>query len=132
MLIFSYCLSLSPMFVFFISLVSLRLCVTHLKVRTLHSSPGDEAGLRSVMIFVDGDSTYGWLRMEAGVHRLVRNSPYDPAGRRHTSFSQVRVYPETSGGRGQYRNFDRSFLTSETIFFGELISPRPRHLFNIF
>ncbi|CAM9263680.1 unnamed protein product [Ascophyllum nodosum] len=69
-------------------------------VRPLHSSPGDEAGLRSVMVFIDGKSAYGWLRREAGVHRLVRNSPYDPTGRRHTSFSQVRVYPEAGGARG--------------------------------
>lgn len=89
--------------------ITLVTLVIRWKVRRLHSSPGDEAGLRSVMIFVDGDSAYGWLRMEAGVHRLVRNSPYDPAGRRHTSFSQVRVYPETSRGRGQFDNFGSFF-----------------------
>ncbi|CAM9496190.1 unnamed protein product [Hapterophycus canaliculatus] len=69
-------------------------------VRPVNSSPGDEAGLRSVMVFVEGESAYGWLRSEAGVHRLVRNSPYDPTGRRHTSFSQVRVFPEADSGSG--------------------------------
>eukprot|EP00903_Cladosiphon_okamuranus_P015943 g14726.t1 len=69
-------------------------------LRPLNSSAGDEAGLRSVMVFVEGESAYGWLRSEAGVHRLVRNSPYDPAGRRHTSFSQVRVFPEADAGSG--------------------------------
>lgn len=70
-------------------------------MRPLNSSPGDEAGLRSVMVFVEGESAYGWLRSEAGVHRLVRNSPYDPNGRRHTSFSQVRVFPEAGGKSGE-------------------------------
>lgn len=70
-------------------------------VRLLNSSPGDEAGLRSVMAFVEGESAYGWLRPEAGVHRLVRNSPYDPTGRRHTSFSQVRIFPEADSGSGE-------------------------------
>lgn len=70
-------------------------------VRPLNSSAGDEAGLRSVMVFVEGESAYGWLRSEAGVHRLVRNSPYDPTGRRHTSFSQVRVFPEADTGSGE-------------------------------
>ena len=70
-------------------------------VQPLHASPGDEAGLRSVLVFVDGESAYGWLRREAGVHRLVRNSPYDPTGRRHTSFSQVRIFPEAGSGSGE-------------------------------
>ncbi|CAN0227875.1 unnamed protein product [Pylaiella littoralis] len=69
-------------------------------LRLLNASPGDEAGLRSVMAFVEGESAYGWLRPEAGVHRLVRNSPYDPTGRRHTSFSQVRIFPEADSGSG--------------------------------
>lgn len=77
-------------------------------VRLLNASPGDEAGLRSVMAFVEGESAYGWLRPEAGVHRLVRNSPYDPTGRRHTSFSQVRIFPEADSGSGEKVG---SFLT---------------------
>eukprot|EP00904_Undaria_pinnatifida_P007920 jgi/Undpi1/4258/HiC_scaffold_16.g07624.m1 len=75
-------------------------------LQPLHASPGDEAGLRSVLVFVDGESAYGWLRREAGVHRLVRNSPYDPTGRRHTSFSQVRIFPEAGSGCGGAANVE--------------------------
>lgn len=69
-------------------------------VKTVNSSAGDEAGLRAATVLLEGESAYGWLRTEAGVHRLVRNSPYDPAQRRHTSFSQVRIFPETDAGGG--------------------------------
>jgi peptide chain release factor 2 len=54
---------------------------------------GEEAGIRSVAYKVSGHNAYGWLKSEAGVHRLVRISPYDSAARRHTSFSSVWVYP---------------------------------------
>jgi peptide chain release factor 2 len=56
--------------------------------------PGDEAGLKSVTLTVTGDYAYGLLAAEAGVHRLVRISPYDQAARRHTSFASVYVWPE--------------------------------------
>jgi peptide chain release factor 2 len=56
--------------------------------------PGDEAGIKGVSFFVQGDFAYGYLRTEAGVHRLVRISPFDAAGRRHTSFAAVFVTPE--------------------------------------
>ena len=56
--------------------------------------PGDEAGIKSVTLTVSGDYAYGLLLAEAGVHRLVRISPYDQAGRRHTSFASVFVWPE--------------------------------------
>jgi len=55
--------------------------------------PGDEAGLRRGTLQVDGENSYGWLKVEAGVHRLVRVSLHDTQGRRHTAFSQVGVYP---------------------------------------
>lgn len=55
---------------------------------------GDEAGLKSADIMIEGDNAYGFLKGEAGVHRLVRVSPFDAAGRRHTSFSAVEVIPE--------------------------------------
>jgi peptide chain release factor 2 len=56
--------------------------------------PGEEAGLKSVTLTVTGDYAYGLLAAEAGVHRLVRISPYDQAARRHTSFASVYVWPE--------------------------------------
>ncbi len=55
---------------------------------------GDEAGLKSATIMVEGVNAYGFLKSEHGVHRLVRVSPYDSAGRRHTSFSSIEVMPE--------------------------------------
>src|SRR6266511_2792972 len=56
--------------------------------------PGDEAGLKSVTVLVIGEYAYGLLSAEAGVHRLVRISPFDQAARRHTSFASVYVWPE--------------------------------------
>ncbi len=64
------------------------------QVRLVDSLPGDEAGIKSATIFVEGTNAYGYLRSEAGVHRLVRISPFDAAGRRHTSFASVDVLPE--------------------------------------
>ena len=55
---------------------------------------GDEAGLKSAVLLVEGENAYGYLKGEAGVHRLVRVSPFDSAGRRHTSFSSLEVMPE--------------------------------------
>ena len=59
----------------------------------LDSQPGDEAGLKSVTVEVLGEYTYGHLRAESGVHRLVRISPFDSNARRHTSFASVYAYP---------------------------------------
>lgn len=55
---------------------------------------GDEAGLKSCSVLIKGDLAYGYLKGESGVHRLVRISPFDSAGRRHTSFASVEVSPE--------------------------------------
>ena len=64
------------------------------KVKVLDYLDGDEAGIKSVTFLVDGRFAYGYLRSEAGVHRLVRVSPFDASGRRHTSFASVEVTPE--------------------------------------
>jgi len=63
-------------------------------VRIVDSTPGDEAGLRSVTLHVVGSYAYGYLRAEMGVHRLVRISPFDAGARRHTSFASVDAVPE--------------------------------------
>jgi peptide chain release factor 2 len=57
-------------------------------------TPGDTAGIKSATIKVEGDYAFGYLRTETGVHRLVRKSPFDSSGGRHTSFASVFVYPE--------------------------------------
>jgi peptide chain release factor 2 len=63
------------------------------KVETLEMHPGEEAGIKSATIVIKGHNAYGLMKTEAGVHRLVRISPYDSAARRHTSFSSAWVYP---------------------------------------
>lgn len=56
--------------------------------------PGDEAGVKSSTILIEGDYAYGYAKAEIGIHRLVRISPFDAANRRHTSFASIFVYPE--------------------------------------
>ena len=65
-----------------------------MKVEVLEETSGDGAGIKSATIRVTGPNAYGWLKTESGVHRLVRISPYDSSGRRHTSFASAWVYPE--------------------------------------
>ena len=64
------------------------------RTEILDRSEGEEAGLKSVTIAIDGEYAYGYMRSERGVHRLVRISPYDSARRRHTSFALAEVYPQ--------------------------------------
>lgn len=64
------------------------------KVEILEEQSGDTAGIKSVTLLVKGENAYGYLKTEAGVHRLVRISPFDSNAKRHTSFASVWVYPE--------------------------------------
>ena len=64
------------------------------KTTLMEASAGDVAGLKSATIQFEGEYAFGWLRTETGVHRLVRKSPFDSGGRRHTSFASVFVSPE--------------------------------------
>ncbi len=64
------------------------------KVEFLDYQEGDEAGVKSVTLYIAGENSFGYLRSEKGVHRLVRISPFDASGRRHTSFTSVDIVPE--------------------------------------
>jgi peptide chain release factor 2 len=63
------------------------------KVEWLEESAGEEAGTKSATLRITGENAYGWLKSESGVHRLVRISPFDSQGRRHTSFASAWIYP---------------------------------------
>ena len=64
------------------------------RVRTLDILPDTEAGIKSVTLSIEGENVYGYLKSEKGVHRIVRISPFDPSGKRHTSFASVDVMPD--------------------------------------
>lgn len=64
------------------------------KVETIDYLAGDEAGIKSVTLMISGENAYGYLKSEKGVHRLVRISPFDAAGKRHTSFASCEILPE--------------------------------------
>ncbi|MBM7038093.1 peptide chain release factor 2 [Vibrio ulleungensis] len=64
------------------------------KAEVIEVSEGEVAGLKSATVRISGEYAYGWLRTETGVHRLVRKSPFDSGGRRHTSFASAFIYPE--------------------------------------
>ncbi len=76
------------------------------RVRYIDEQKEDTAfvadGYRKVTLKVEGTEAYGWMKAEAGVHRLVRKSPFDPQGKRHTSFAQVRVYPVVENDENQH------------------------------
>ena len=63
-------------------------------VSSIEESSGDEAGIKSCTLFVEGLNAYGWSKTDPGVHRLVRISPFDSSSRRHTSFASIWVFPE--------------------------------------
>ena len=64
------------------------------KISYVEESSGDEAGIKSCTLLIEGFNAYGWSKTESGVHRLVRISPFDSSSRRHTSFASIWVYPE--------------------------------------
>ena len=66
------------------------------KIEIVDFQPGDEAGIKSATFTASGDYAYGYLKSEIGVHRLVRMSPFNASGKRHTSFASVSVYPEVA------------------------------------
>jgi peptide chain release factor 2 len=68
------------------------------KFQLINEHKGDEAGIKSSTIKIEGDYVYGWLKSESGIHRLVRISPFDSGARRHTSFASVWVYPVVNEG----------------------------------
>ncbi len=73
----------------------LRWCESkNFKIETIDYMPGDEAGVKSVTFSVSGPYAYGYMKAEHGIHRMVRISPFDATGRRHTSFASVSVLPE--------------------------------------
>ena len=76
------------------------------KIEYLEEPQGEEAGIKSATIQISGHNAYGWLKTEAGVHRLVRISPFDSNARRHTSFSSVAIFPgrSTTASRSTSRN----------------------------
>lgn len=75
----------------------LRWAETHqFSVEILDQSDGDEAGIKSTLMSIQGEYAYGWLKSERGVHRLVRISPFDASSRRHTSFAKMEVWPDVA------------------------------------
>ena len=64
------------------------------KVKMIDFLDGEEAGLKSAVLLIEGENAYGYLKSESGVHRIVRVSPFDSSGRRHTSFASIEVMPE--------------------------------------
>ena len=67
--------------------------IKNFKSQLISEHKGDEAGVKSTTIKIEGDYVFGWLKAESGIHRLVRISPFDSGARRHTSFASVWIYP---------------------------------------
>jgi len=87
-------------------------------VEMLDYLPGDEAGVKSVTLLVKGENAYGYLKAEKGVHRLVRISPFDASGRRHTSFAAVDVLPEVNDDTAEEIVLDSADIKVDTYRSG--------------
>ena len=81
-------------------------------IEILATTQGEEAGIKSLVMQVQGQYAYGWLKSEGGVHRLVRISPFDANARRHTSFCSVGVYPVLE--EGAHENIEQKDLRIDT------------------
>ena len=81
-----------------------------MKIDIVDLSQGEESGIKSVVIHISGDTAYGYLKSEHGVHRLVRLSPFDADHARHTSFALVEVLPEVEQGVDITINEDLSLI----------------------
>jgi peptide chain release factor 2 len=88
------------------------------RTQLLDSLEGEEAGLKSATLLIQGTNAYGYLESERGVHRLVRLSPFDAAHRRHTSFAAVDVIPEVRAGEGLNVEIKPEDLRVETFKSG--------------
>jgi peptide chain release factor 2 len=87
-------------------------------VETLDYLPGEEAGIKSVTLLIKGEKAYGYLKAEKGIHRLVRISPFDSSGKRHTSFSAVDVLPVFDDGSENDIVFNPDDLKVDTFRSG--------------
>ena len=99
------------------------------KPELIECSEGDVAGIKSATIKFTGEYAFGWLRTETGVHRLVRKSPFDSGGRRHTSFCSVFVYPGsmmTSGSRSTRLIFASTSTAPPVPVVSTSTGPSPR------
>jgi len=81
------------------------------KVKIIDISPGEEAGIKSATLLIEGENAYGYLKCEKGVHRLVRISPFDANHRRHTSFALVEVIPELPDSKVEIKPEDLKIET---------------------
>ncbi len=87
-------------------------------VEMLDYQAGDEAGVKSVTLLIKGENAYGYLKAEKGVHRLVRISPFDASGRRHTSFAAVDVLPDLEEGANAEIVLDPTEIKTDTYRSG--------------
>ena len=94
------------------------------KVEEIDLSPGEEAGIRNATIMITGDFVYGYLRGETGNHRLIRISPFDSQGRRHTSFAAVDVTPDLGEDAAIEVDWDKEIVEETMRALGWVKAPK--------